>query len=152
MREKITDPKCPNSDVICDSHRHGADRCQKMVPSSSQAVSSSSQASQSTQQSQPSQLTRSSTRLVDAFTPLKRGIRPIDDHSPEPPPIAKVGRNFSYDIGTSVSSSSGSTQRESELNSTLDMEDENDEMLVMNIPFKTSGISGSSCVYCHVDQ
>ena len=146
MREKITDPKCPDSNVICDAHRHEAERSQTMVLSSPQATSSSSQASQ------PSQSTRSSTRLVHASTPLKRGTHPIGDHSPEPSPTPKFGKTFSYEVATSASSSSSSTPRESELNSTLDMEDEDDETLVMNIPFKASGISGSSCICCHVDQ
>ena len=117
-----------------------------MVLSLSQASSSSSQTSEI------SQSTRSSTRLVHTSTPLKRGTHPIGDHSPEPSTIPEVGRTFSYEIDTSASSSSGSTSRESELNSILNMEDDNDKTLVMNILFKTSGISGSSCICCHVDQ
>ena len=152
LREKIKDPKCLDSDVICDADRHRAVRSQTMVTLSHQATSSSSQASKSTQKSQPSQPASFSTRLVRASRPLKRGTEPNGDHCPDPSLIPKAIKTFTNDIATSASSSSESTPRESEINSTLNIEDEDDQTLVMNVPFKTSGTSGSSCICCHVNQ
>ena len=143
VRQGIIDPKCPESDVICGGCRLQVTRSTMAIPSSSQTSSVTSASSQA------------SSPPVQTSTTLKRGSnRPIDSHSNDPSPIRKVGKSVQVDIATSSSSSStASNPLESTFNSTLEIEEEEEEStVVMNIPFQASGVSGSSCVCCRAPE
>ena len=87
---------------------------------------------------------------VHRSTPVKaKGFKLRDDHMPEPSPIAKSQKTqFEFQNIGSSGSSSPEEPLDSTFNTTLTEEEEDEETLVMNVPFEVSGSGGSHCISC----